>query len=30
MVRLTLQHFIADRKAGTFTTRFGDIRPPER
>ena len=30
MVRLTLQHFIADRKAGTFITRFGDIRPPER
>lgn len=30
MVRLTLKHFIADRKAGTFVTRFGDIHPPER
>jgi hypothetical protein len=30
MVRLTLQHFLEDRKRGVFMTRFGDIRPPLR
>jgi ADP-ribose pyrophosphatase YjhB (NUDIX family) len=30
MVRRTLEHFFADRKLGTFTTRFGDILPPQR
>ncbi|APV52587.1 NUDIX hydrolase [Betaproteobacteria bacterium GR16-43] len=30
MVRLTLRHFIEDRKTGVFVPRFGDIRPPER
>ena len=30
MVRLTLQHFLEDRKRGVFTARFGDIRPPLR
>jgi ADP-ribose pyrophosphatase YjhB (NUDIX family) len=30
MVRLTLQHFIADRRTGIFVPRFGDIRPPQR
>ena len=30
MVRRTLEHFFADRKAGTFVTRFGDIHPPQR
>jgi ADP-ribose pyrophosphatase YjhB (NUDIX family) len=30
MVRLTLQHYLQDRKIGTFPTRFGDVRPPQR
>ena len=30
MVKRTLEHFLADRKAGVFQTRFGDIRPPQR
>ena len=30
MVRRTLQHFLEDRRAGTFVTRFGDINPPQR
>ena len=30
MVRLTLEHFLADRKRGTFVQRFGDILPPQR
>lgn len=30
MVRRTLQHFLADRRAGTFETRFDDILPPGR
>ena len=30
MVKRTLEHFLADRKSGTFVTRFGDIRPPHR
>ncbi len=30
MVRLTLQHFLEDRRQGAFRTRFGDIRPPMR
>jgi ADP-ribose pyrophosphatase YjhB (NUDIX family) len=30
MVKRTLEHFLADRRAGTFVTRFGDIRPPQR
>jgi ADP-ribose pyrophosphatase YjhB (NUDIX family) len=30
MVRRTLEHFLADRKRGTFLPRFGDIRPPYR
>jgi ADP-ribose pyrophosphatase YjhB (NUDIX family) len=30
MVRLTLEHYFADRKRGAFTPRFGDIRPPLR
>jgi len=27
MVKLTLEHFLADRRRGVFTPRFGDIRP---
>jgi ADP-ribose pyrophosphatase YjhB (NUDIX family) len=27
MVKLTLEHFLADRRLGVFTPRFGDIRP---
>jgi ADP-ribose pyrophosphatase YjhB (NUDIX family) len=30
MVKLTLQHFLEDRRRGVFTPRFGDIRPPYR
>ena len=30
MVRLTLEHFLADRKRGEFITRMGDILPPQR
>ena len=30
MVQRTLTHFLADRKTGLFTPRFGDIRPPQR
>jgi hypothetical protein len=30
MVRRTLEHFLEDRKRGTFVTRFGDILPPAR
>jgi len=30
MVKRTLEHFLADRRSGTFLTRFGDIRPPQR
>lgn len=30
MVKRTLEHFLEDRRRGTFTTRFGDIRPPHR
>jgi ADP-ribose pyrophosphatase YjhB (NUDIX family) len=30
MVRRTLDHFLADRRTGIFTPRFGDIRPPQR
>ena len=30
MVKRTLEHFLEDRRRGTFTTRFGDIRPPQR
>ena len=30
MVRRTLEHYLEDRKRGTFTPRFGDIRPPNR
>ncbi len=30
MAKRTLEHFFADRKAGRFVTRFGDIRPPQR
>jgi ADP-ribose pyrophosphatase YjhB (NUDIX family) len=30
MVRRTLEHFLEDRKTGTFIPRFGDIRPPQR
>src|SRR3954470_19925355 len=30
MVRLTLEHFLADRKRGEFVTRIGDILPPQR
>jgi ADP-ribose pyrophosphatase YjhB (NUDIX family) len=30
MVRRTLEHFLEDRKAGVFTPRYGDIRPPQR
>jgi ADP-ribose pyrophosphatase YjhB (NUDIX family) len=27
MVKLTLEHFLADRRRGVFTPHFGDIRP---
>ena len=30
MVKRTLEHFLEDRKRGTFVPRFGDIRPPYR
>ena len=30
MVKLTLEHFLEDRRRGVFTPRFGDIRPPAR
>ena len=30
MARRTLEHFLEDRRRGTFVTRFGDIRPPHR
>jgi ADP-ribose pyrophosphatase YjhB (NUDIX family) len=30
MVTRTLEHFVSDRRSGTFVPRFGDIRPPER
>jgi len=30
MLRRTLEHFLEDRKRGTFVTRFGDILPPAR
>lgn len=30
MVKHTLEHFLADRKRGTFLPHFGDIRPPYR
>ena len=30
MVRRTLEHFLADRRLGVFTPRFGDILPPAR
>jgi ADP-ribose pyrophosphatase YjhB (NUDIX family) len=30
MVRLTLEHYLQDRKIGAFPTRFGDVRPPHR
>jgi len=30
MVRRTLEAYLEDRKRGTFTPRFGDIRPPQR
>jgi ADP-ribose pyrophosphatase YjhB (NUDIX family) len=30
MVKRTLQHFLEDRRRGTFVTRFGDILPPQR
>jgi len=30
MVKRTLEHYLEDRKRGTFTPRFGDIRPPQR
>jgi ADP-ribose pyrophosphatase YjhB (NUDIX family) len=30
MVRLTLQHYLEDRKRGVFTPRFGEIRAPSR
>lgn len=30
MVKRTLDHFLEDRKRGTFITRFGDVRPPQR
>ena len=30
MVKRTLGHYLEDRKSGTFTPRFGDIRPPQR
>ena len=30
MVQRTLTHFLADRKTGLFTPRFGDIHPPQR
>ena len=29
-VNRTLEHYFADRKAGRFIARAGDIRPPER
>jgi ADP-ribose pyrophosphatase YjhB (NUDIX family) len=29
-VRLTLQHYFADRKAGAFRFRMGDLLPPDR
>src|SRR4029453_3704601 len=29
-VRLALEHFLADRKRGTFVQRMGDILPPQR
>jgi len=30
MVKRTLEHYLEDRKRGSFTPRFGDIRPPNR
>ena len=30
VLRRTLEHFLEDRKRGTFVTRFGDIHPPQR
>ncbi len=30
MAKRTLEHFFEDRKRGTFVTRFGDIRRPQR
>jgi ADP-ribose pyrophosphatase YjhB (NUDIX family) len=30
MVKRTLEHYLEDRKRGTFTPRFGDIHPPQR
>jgi ADP-ribose pyrophosphatase YjhB (NUDIX family) len=30
MVKKTLEHYLEDRKRGIFTTRFGDIRRPQR
>ena len=30
MVKRTLEHFLEDRRHGSFRTRFGDIRPPHR
>lgn len=30
MVKRTLEHFLEDRRRGSFTVRFGDIRPPQR
>lgn len=30
MVKRTLEHYLEDRRVGIFTTRFGDIRPPQR
>ena len=30
MVRRTLEHYLEDKQRGTFVTRFGDIRPPQR
>jgi ADP-ribose pyrophosphatase YjhB (NUDIX family) len=30
MVKRTLEHYLEDRKRGTFVPRFGDIKPPQR
>lgn len=30
MVKRTLEHYLEDKKRGTFVQRFGDIRPPQR
>jgi len=30
MVKRSLEHYLEDRRAGEFRTRFGDILPPQR